>query len=113
MRRNRHIKFLEVDRTTLPHVLKKLGNTSDTIAHTLRTLNIRGKRVAERHSPISRYLHQQGYLLEGVYPDRINLIDTDTYRETGRITWVPIRTPKAVAEFLMRFDNGEFEELAE
>lgn len=85
----------------LEQALAELGSTADEIAATLIAKEMRGSRKLGSCCPIATYLHVAFEAPEVTE----NTVSVDRYEQT----WV--NTPEHVAEFITRFDGGEWPEL--
>jgi hypothetical protein len=106
-------------RKWLNQQLRDLGVTGDAVAATLRAAGIKGRRIDAQDCPVARYLRgNAASLLPG--PATITVIaGTDTVVITvdgagaGRGHAVAAPTPGPVEDFMDRFDDGGYADLAE
>ena len=86
--------------------LSALGPTSDAIAKTLKTHQVKGHRGTFTECPIAVWLSRLG-ITSSVGPKNVLLYDG-----SSELYDTSIGTPAAVVDFVNRFDNNEFQELA-
>lgn len=91
-----------IDRPTpvldLDEDLHVLGATANEVANSLRRLGIKGQRRIGRNCPIAKYLRLRGH---DIIAATANFIHT-SYDGTPP----PTPTPRAVAYFILEFDNS-------
>jgi len=96
----------------LGRLLARLGRTAEAVADTLNGEDIRGARNTVRHlNPVVRYL--QRHLRIDDY--ELSLPHTDGHHKVSMISpsgsSTEMELPPAIAEFLTRFNRGDFPEL--
>ena len=84
--------------------LSDLGGSSDEIAMTLHHKGIKGKRTC-RDCPIARFL------VRDCGQSHANVSKFYIIMQDGFFEKLP--TPSVVAEFIVRFDNGDFHQLVD
>lgn len=89
---------------SLDEALTALGDTADQVAAHLRAKKITGCRFNACHCPVATYLAQSGVVEKPAVGDKTIGYLAD---------WgdVEVQTPSAVADFINRFDAGEFPDL--
>lgn len=84
--------------------LDKLGSTADKIAKNLLALKIKGRPVQASYCPIAIYLKKCGFVGAGISQNGIDFYDGDKLA-------APLATPKPVANFITKFDSGNYPDL--
>jgi len=86
---------------SLTEALNALPGTADAIAARLGAQGCRGARENAEHCPIANWLRTLGFVGPYVAPDYI-VVDQEERS---------VPTPGPVADFTIRFDDGEWPEL--
>lgn len=91
---------------TLAEALAGLPDTADGIADRMRALGIKGKQLKSGCCPIANWLKTEGFTHASVG-------QTACLGRRGSATTEDVRSPRAVAEFVRRFDAGVYLDLVE
>ena len=86
--------------------LKQLGKTPDAVAKSLKELDITGIPNRENDCPIYHYL-----LSKGFYPKSVTETDVLTKKEGVNLIYNCHTLPKAVASFVVGFDDNKYQDL--
>jgi hypothetical protein len=93
----------------LTELLASLGDTPDSVADHLRSLDIKGKSTSACLCPIANYIRSQGF--GGVSVNHMTVVVN--IAGSGIRPPIEVRTPRPVRAFIQRFDDGVYLDLEE